>query len=1015
MNPNIKQNSSKLFYEGACGSCAAHNDAKLKESAASLLDQWHGSIATLRNKVSALTLGTLLGCSLIAPPLFAQEDTEGALEEIVVTGIVGSIQKAADIKRDSQGVVDAITAEGIGKFPDTNLAESLQRISGVSIDRANNEGSKITVRGFGPDFNLVTMNGRQMATASLDGFSRSFDFADLASEGISAVEVHKTFQASSISGGIGSLINIKTAKPLEDPNSLVSGGFKMVMDTSVETGSSLTPEFSGIYTDTFAENTIGVGVIFSHQTRDSRTVAAEVANDWTPNIGGFNAATLVDNRPEGSNFWTPQNYGIGIEDIERVRTNAHLVFQWAPLYNVTATADYTYAEFANEGLRNGVGVWFGDASFEEVHFNSNGSAVYLHDTGDDYAYNKRLNTSENMNSALGFNVQWQATGNIDFDFDWQNSSAESRGTGRGNDVFFILASVPIENKIYDARAGNQIPGLLVTFNPDGTGIVDGNATADSIDSLFAQAGANVTETDVTQSQFHGKWENTSDSFLKDIQFGFDNTDVDFRSRAFNSGQLAAGWYGGNQNLYDNSLFQRLSTGGLLSNFSGGDSFGPGYYFDWNFPGAVAVFEKEFNNGMPLTTDRSETPTYDHRINEGTTSPYAQANMGWQFLNMDLKVAAGLRQERTSVVSNSLVQAPLTISWTASTEYNTNLAEEQSYSNEKGDYNLILPSVDASLAFLDNRNLISRFSYSTSVTRASLPDLQGTLSVNGRPKPGDRTANSGNPDLDPFTSDNLDLSAEWYYNDTSYVAGGFFRKSVENFIVVQEEVRTIGNLRDPRRGPRAAAATAALQAAGTAEPSDLEIFQQINRMAGVSEDAVSNTAIEQTDEDPLIEWRVSTPTNLETATLYGWEFAFQHVFGDTGFGVQGNMTLVDGDLDVDVSRLGFQFVLPGLSDSYNLIGFYEKHSFQVRLAYNYRDEFLSGLGGKDSIYFTEEFGQMDLGLSYRINDSLIVSFEGLNVTGESQRVYNRYREQIRSATQYEPRYNFGVRYTFDLSK
>ena len=113
-------------------------------------------------------------------PAVAQSNAE--IEEIIVTGgIKGSLKRSMDIKRDSMGVVDAISAEDIGKFPDANLAESLQRITGVSISRQRGEGSQVTVRGFGPEYNLVTLNGRQMPTHN--GASRSFDFGDLASEG----------------------------------------------------------------------------------------------------------------------------------------------------------------------------------------------------------------------------------------------------------------------------------------------------------------------------------------------------------------------------------------------------------------------------------------------------------------------------------------------------------------------------------------------------------------------------------------------------------------------------------------------------------------------------------------------------------------------------------------------------------------------------------------------------------------------------------------------------------------
>ncbi len=126
----------------------------------------------------------------IHPCVQAAEQDATNLDEIVVTGIRSSLESSMRLKRDAQGVVDGIVAEDIGKFPDTNLAESLQRISGVSIDRSIGEGSKVTVRGVGPDFNLVLLNGRQMPGSSLQDTgasnSRSFDFANLASEAIAA-------------------------------------------------------------------------------------------------------------------------------------------------------------------------------------------------------------------------------------------------------------------------------------------------------------------------------------------------------------------------------------------------------------------------------------------------------------------------------------------------------------------------------------------------------------------------------------------------------------------------------------------------------------------------------------------------------------------------------------------------------------------------------------------------------------------------------------------------------------
>ena len=150
-----------------------------------------------------------------------------SLGVIVVTGLRQSLVTNETIKRDTNGIVDAITAEDIGKFPDTNLAEAIQRIPGVTIDRLDNEGTRVTVRGFGPEFNLVTLNGRSMpGNLAVEGVAgsgavgaatatRSFDFENLSADGISGIEVYKTGRADVASGGIGSTINITTARPFD--------------------------------------------------------------------------------------------------------------------------------------------------------------------------------------------------------------------------------------------------------------------------------------------------------------------------------------------------------------------------------------------------------------------------------------------------------------------------------------------------------------------------------------------------------------------------------------------------------------------------------------------------------------------------------------------------------------------------------------------------------------------------------------------------------------------------------
>ena len=184
--------------------------------------------SSFSRKPLAVAVAVAVGTAFAAPSVAVAQEGEEVIEEIVTVGIRGSLTRSMDIKRASRGVVDAISAEDIGKFPDANLAESLQRITGVSIDRERGEGSQVTVRGFGPEFNLVTINGRQMPTHN--GVTRSYDFADLASEGVAGVNVYKTGRADVPSGGIGSLIDIQTPKPLKGEPTL-SLAAKAVADT----------------------------------------------------------------------------------------------------------------------------------------------------------------------------------------------------------------------------------------------------------------------------------------------------------------------------------------------------------------------------------------------------------------------------------------------------------------------------------------------------------------------------------------------------------------------------------------------------------------------------------------------------------------------------------------------------------------------------------------------------------------------------------------------------------------
>src|SRR5690606_3314973 len=308
-------------------------------------------------KLRSRAMFTIVGGMIVINPAFAQEATQ--LDTVQVTGLRSSLDHAMNIKRDTPGVVDAISAEDIGKFPDTTLAESLQRITGISIERRDGEGAQVTARGFGPGYNLVTLNGRQIPGA--DGFAsggleiggvgsgtRGFNFAQLASEAVSGVTVYKTGRASQPSGGIGATIDILTSRPLDHRGGEVvaTGGIKAVSDQSQILDSDITPEVSGIFSYANPDKTWGVSVNASYQERHGGSVQAtqngwNVAR-WTDAESRFGPDAVIQNAPAvGQLYSMPNDVRYAYQDFERERINAQAVLQWAPTDAAVFTLDYT--------------------------------------------------------------------------------------------------------------------------------------------------------------------------------------------------------------------------------------------------------------------------------------------------------------------------------------------------------------------------------------------------------------------------------------------------------------------------------------------------------------------------------------------------------------------------------------------------------------------------------------------------------------------------------------------------
>jgi TonB-dependent receptor len=970
----------------------------------------------------ALYCSGALAADLPAAPSDAANN--GPLEEVVVTGLRASLVTSETIKRETAGVVDAITAEDIGKFPDTNLAEAIQRIPGVTIDRTNNEGSRVTVRGFGPDFNLVTLNGRSMPgnlteyqVSAAQGATRSFDFENLSADGIAGITVYKTGRADVPSGGIGSTINITTARPFDFHGPRATFSAKGTDDTSSKAGAKITPELSGLFSDTFFDDRVGVLVNGSYSVRNSREEDANI-DGWLEDqfAPGDPRVTSSNTNPGGHN-WSPRNEGWGFADHHRERTNGQVVLQFKPVDSVVATADYTYTFYKDLVNRHTFGAWFDYGTNPlSATIDKNGTVTNLTDTGSDLSYSSFADEYAHQNGSAGFNLKWDATDNVAVEFDGHHSFANSDGGAQGDNTFGIVGQWPANAITKTFTSGN---GLIPTTSWIYKAPYNlSNLDTSTITPLFGQRNTQLFYNVIDEARLEATWKNTSDSGLKSIKAGIDWKRFTTRAALYNSGNFAWGFYNAvpgkpgdpfypNYNgMFPAAVFTKVSSCSILKGFSGAAGCGNAipYFYTYSVANAVAITQPGGNPGdptfPPYTFALSTTPVNDDHIRETTPAPFVQFDFDTDFDGMRFRALAGLRYERTDVRANSLQKVPVSVTWENPTEFQTNFASNSTFSNAGSAYSEFLPSLDTSLQV--RPDVLLRGSYSRTIARSDLLSMIGTTSVAALPKPGARTATEGNPGLLPYESDNFDLAAEWYYAKDSYLSVNWFTKRVNNFLTQTTTQGPLFGVTDPNIGAAAQKATAELQALGK-QLSAQNIFAQMEA------DNPGQVTFTGQPGDPLVIWDITQPTNANRTQIHGFELSAQHVFGDSGLGLQANWSVPTGGAQFNSLVIGSQFALPGLSRSYNIVGFFEKYGAQLRVAYSHRGAFLAEVAQiqqPNEPVYTAAYGQLDMSASYDITKHFSVVFDAINLTSASQRQYGRYQNQFYSASEGFARYQFG---------
>jgi TonB-dependent receptor len=986
-------------------------------------------------KQKLMSLAVAAACSALVAPAFAQEtaaaqssgvEPPSPMQSVTVSGLRASLQSSLNLKRNADGIVDGIVAEDIGKFPDTNLAESLQRISGVSIDRSNGEGQKVTVRGVGPDFNLVLLNGRQMPTSNLGDLSgRAFDFSNLASESISQIQVYKSARSETPTGGIGATVNILTARPLDRPGTRGSVGVKGVYDTSnnnlpgdVKANHSYTPEISGIYSTTFGpDNQFGVALSASYQERNLGFNTAAVSNGWRgpfrgdennwgtiPKAGTPEAAGITNHPKPGDIYSVPQNLNYNMNGVQRQRTNGQLTLQWQPIKSLTTTLDYTYSENKIQTKRSDVSAWFNFGPSTSTWSNGPvaGPLVYteLIPAGNsDIAMGAADFATKSENKSLGFNAVWKPSPNLRLELDTHHSTAESTPDspfGSSN----TLGTASFSRGNTSADFTNDFPILSI----DGADFK--KAPQQVTGSVFRN---DYMRNKIDQTQFKGSWKVMEAS---NLNFGVAHTKSNNRS-AF-SVQQRDTWGGATKpEDYPSSVWHQDSVRQYFDNIKGSDSsklFNTFYTF--NLAEVRALVAKA--SGQPELYLPKTTFDTDRRTEEKSKSGYVQLGTEWDFV-VPMHTNVGVRYETTDVVSSALVPTPISITMVSANEFNTQFGPA-AFTTLGGKYSYWLPSLDWDA---DLRSDIKvRASYGETIGRPRYDQIQGGKVIDNLVRVNGGTGSQGNPALKPVKAKNTDLSAEWYYNEQSFASIGLFHKDLSDYSAQSKFTDTSAGLHTPVGGALWNEALAKGCASGDTVCIRNYIFRNHPTAPGVTrgpDDASHNATgtIVGQPGDPVASFEINSYANKQNATLHGAELNVQHMFGSSGFGIQANYTWVHSGLRYDNASIGEQFALVGLSNSYNLVGIYEDKKLSVRAAWNWRGEFLNSTfdGAGPNPQYTEPYGQLDLSVSYNLNDRLSFQFEAINLTDEIQRVHGRTKTMVLNVTQTGPRYMIGARYKF----
>lgn len=655
------------------------------------------------------------------------KQTPSELDAIVVRGIRGSLQQSLETKRNADAIVEAITAEDIGKFPDKNVAESLSHIPGITVDRNFGQGEQVSIRGTDAALNRTLLNGQTIASADwqiLDGPGRSFNYTLLSPEIVGRLEVYKTPEARIDEGSVGGTVILHTRRPLDLPSNTINGSLGYAYNDRAGEGE---PNGSGLYSWKNAGETFGMlfSVLYSKEQlqREGVEVFSYPTVASTDAVGGFPTLTGDDR-----NATFPNAVNAALFEQERTRKSLTFGLQAKPSdrFELNLTGLYIQAEYDNFNqsrfafnnacsscataatVRNGVVT---DATFDD-------GGVTLLDAIDREA--------EIETYSLNLMADWHGDG---WDASAQIGTTKADG-GTQQQNFLEFESIGG----YSYHIGDE--SASVDFERDPSDPANMSRIA------FAE---------LRQQPTHDEEHYLQGDFSLDLDWGMVN-------------QLQ---FGAKYRDHQTGQEDRISTVAGLEELSLVDFFGgvtPEDFLDgvdagggltgWATADRDAL--RAFLSTVPENDALQDRPEGAFDVEEKISSTYAQLNFGGDLVRGNV----GLRYVHTDQTSIGQTRTPAGL---AANEFQKT-------------YDDWLPSLN--LAFDLREDVVLRLAASRVLARANFDDLSSFLALRDTVNSG----NGGNPDLDPYRANNFDVSAEWYFGDASLLAATAFYKDIRTFIV-----------------------------------------------------------------------------------------------------------------------------------------------------------------------------------------------------------------------------------------